>query len=404
MARQRLLLVALATLPLIGARPATPPASPSDAARCTALAAQAPADVRITSAAIEPAGTGWAGEGAARRPPTPVKAAFCRVQGVIETEIGFELWLPLRGAWNGKFLGAGVGADAGTFNLQDLPRGVNRGYAAATTDAGHKVTDVTWMLGDPMRLKNYELRANHLLAVNGKALAKAFYGAPAKHAYFIGCSGGGRQGLKEMQRFPTDYDGIISGANGPKTPEMTTRRMWELSLRDNNPGLMAPADWKLVADAGVKSCDALDGVVDGVAEDPRRCRFDPAELQCKAGKTATCLTAEQVAFARKFYAPMRDEDGRAIDEGLMPGVLVDSGRSQLALGTFGRAIRKRSDWNGEGFHVRGVVVRHQQRNAPQVRQGSPRASCLGGVQPPHAIPRCWLKRQGDECWVGHPSR
>ena len=128
--------------------------------------------------------------------------------------------------------------------------------------------------------------------------------------------------------------------------------MWELRLRDTHPGLMAAADWKLVADAGVRSCDALDGVVDGVAEDPRRCRFDPAELQCKAGKTATCLTGEQVAFAQKFYAPMRDEDGRAIDEGLMPGVLVDSGRSQLALGAFGRAIRKRSDWNGEGFHVR----------------------------------------------------
>src|SRR5690348_10332547 len=118
MARLRILLAALTALPLVGARTAAPPAPADAQARCAALAAQAPRDVRITRAAVEPAGTGWAGGEAApgRRPPTAVKAGFCRVQGIIETEIGFELWLPLQGAWNGKFLGAGVGADAGTFN------------------------------------------------------------------------------------------------------------------------------------------------------------------------------------------------------------------------------------------------------------------------------------------------
>lgn len=352
--RQTLGLTAL--LPLVGILGAAAPPreqAPSDAA-CSDLPAHAPADLRITSARVSPAGVGWAGEAGAgpRRPPTAVNAPFCRVQGVIEKEIGFELWLPLKGAWNGKFLGAGVGGDAGAFNFQDLPRGVNRGYAAATTDTGHKASDVNWMLGDPSRLANYEFRANHLLAVKAKQIVTTFYGAPARHAYFIGCSGGGRQGLKEMQRFPADYDGVISGANGPKTPEMTTRRMWEMLLKDARPGLMSPADWKLVSDAGVRACDQLDGVKDGVAEDPRRCTFDPGQLQCHGEKTAQCLTGEQVALARQIYAPLKDQDGRALDEGLLPGVLVDSARSQLALGTFGRAIRKRSDWTGEGFNVR----------------------------------------------------
>jgi feruloyl esterase len=321
---------------------------------CAALAANPPADVRITRAALEPAGDAWAAgqPQMGRRAPTPVKAGFCRVQGVIEKEIAFELWLPLKGAWNGKFLGAGVGADAGTFNFQDLPRGVNRGYAAATTDTGHKVTDVNWMLGDPQRLPNYEVRANHLLAEKAKAITAAYYGEKPRWSYFVGCSGGGRQGLKEMQRFPADYDGIIAGAAGPKTPEMTTRRMWEIMLRDSRPGLMSTADWQLVSTAGVKACDELDGVRDGVAEDPRRCNFDVADLTCKGAKTSECLTSEQVAFARKFYQPMTDDDGRKVDEGLLPGVLVDNGRSQLAIGTFGRAIRKRTDWNGEGFSVR----------------------------------------------------
>ncbi|MCR5879818.1 tannase/feruloyl esterase family alpha/beta hydrolase [Phenylobacterium sp. J367] len=294
---------------------------------------------------------------------------------MIETEIGFELWLPARGAWNGKFLGAGVGGDAGTFNFQDLPRGVNRGYAAASTDTGHKNTDVNWMLGDPQRLTNYELRANHLLAVKAKALVQTYYGQRPRWSYFIGCSGGGRQGLKEMQRFPTDYDGIISGAGGPKTPEMTARRMWEILQRDSRPGLMSPADWRLVSTAGVQACDGLDGVVDGVAEDPRRCRFDVADLTCKGEKTDACLTPEQVSFAKGFYAPLRDEDGRRIDEGLLPGVLVDSGRSQLALGTFGRAIRKRSDWNGEGFHLRDDLAAID-RVMPELRADDPDVSAF----------------------------
>ena len=205
------------------------------------------------------------------------------------------------------------------------------------------------MLGDPARLANYELRAHHLLAVDAKAIVAAYYGQPASHAYFIGCSGGGRQGLKEMQRFPADYDGVIAGAGGPKTPEMTVRRMWELLLRDAHSGLMSPADWKLVADAGTRDCDRLDGVADGVAEDPRRCRFDLASLLCRPGVRDGCLSAEQIAFVRQFYAPLRDGAGHALDQGLLPGVLVDSGRSRLAPATFGQAVRHTADWDGKDF-------------------------------------------------------
>ena len=111
---------------------------------------------------------------------TPVKAAFCRVEGVIEKEIGFELWLPMPQNWNGRFLGAGVGGDAGVYNLRDLPRGVERGYAAATTDAGHKASDKTWMMGDPVRLTNYEHRANHLLAKSRRRSSRAITASPRR--------------------------------------------------------------------------------------------------------------------------------------------------------------------------------------------------------------------------------
>lgn len=325
---------------------------------CADIVRAGVSDVRVVSAREVAPGTAWAeSEAPGLKRVAPPKVGFCRVEGVIEKEIGFELWLPLKGDWNGKMLGAGVGGDAGAYNYQDVARGLHRGYAAATTDTGHKSSDVNWMLGDPQRLTNYELRANHLLAEKSKALIKAFYGSAPRRSYFIGCSGGGRQGLKEMQRFPGDYDGVIAGAYGPKTPEMTARRMWELLLRDNNPGLMTPADWALIQKAGVAQCDGLDGVTDGVAEDPRRCTLDLQALRCQGEKTAQCLSAAQVDFARQFYDPLRDEDGRAIDEGLLPGVLVDGvGRSQLALGTFGRAIRRQDNWNGEGFNLKSDLA------------------------------------------------
>jgi feruloyl esterase len=346
------------------------PAAPVTEMSCADLKAAHFADVTIAAAEDVAPGKLWSDAPPAgpfqRRAP---KAGFCRVQGVIDKEIGFELWLPPRAAWNGKFLGAGVGGDAGMFNYQDLPRGVDRGYAAATTDTGHKANAENWMLGDPARLTNFEWRANHLLAVKGKEILGAYYAAPAKLAYFIGCSGGGRQGLKEIQKFPADYDGVLVGAGGPKTPEMTTRRMWEILLRDKNAGLMSPADWGLIQQSAIAACDKLDGVADGVAEDPRRCTLDFAALACKGEKNAQCLTKRQIDFARQFYDPMRDEDGRKIDDGLLPGVLVDSGRSRLAPNTF-QAVRKQSDWNGEGFSVKADLAAID-RVMPDLRADNP---------------------------------
>jgi feruloyl esterase len=372
MLRTTILLLALAAPVAAQQLAALPPALQDD---CAALARIAVPDVIITSAAATPAGDAWSSRLRMPRVPLPVNRPFCRIEGTIEDSIRFELWLPAPADWNGKFLGAGVGGAAGTFNFSDLPRGVNRGYAAATTDTGHSISDPAWMLNNPRALENYAIRANHLLPVKAKAIVAAFYAKPAARSYFVGCSGGGRQGLKELQRHPDDYDGIISGANGPRTPEMTVRRMWEIIQRDAHPGLMQPADWQLIAAAGASSCDARDGVQDGVAEDPRQCRFDIASLQCHAGKTTACLSAEQVAFARSFYAPLRDRAGQPIDAGILPGVLIDSGRSQLALGTFGQAIRGLQQWDGKDFDARRDLAAID-RVMPELRANDPDVSAF----------------------------
>lgn len=351
---------------------AAPPESPADL--CAGLMELSIADVTIDEATPTPAGTAWAEGMPQARTPASTSRPLCRVKGRLEGTIGFELWLPARGEWNGKFLGTGVGGAAGTFNYQDLPRGVSRGYAAASTDTGHKMDNPAWML-DPVARENYTHRANHLLAVKSKEILQAHYGASPRYSYFIGCSGGGRQGLKALQRFPTDYDGIISGANGPRTPEMTVRRMWEILQRDANQGLMSSTDWKLVADKGTEACDAADGLKDGLVEDPRKCTFRIASLTCKAGQTEGCLSPAQVDFAESFYAPLRDESGRALDEGLLPGVLVDSGRSQLAIGTFGQAIRNLRDWDGKDFNAAKDLAAID-RVMPELRADDPDVSAF----------------------------
>jgi len=365
-------MIARLTMPLAAmllASTSPVPADPSDAI-CAGVAGLNIPDVTIDAATPTAKGAAWAaGITAGRGQPTPTTRPFCRVQGRIEGTIAFELWLPAKAEWNGKFLGAGVGGAAGTFNFQDLPRGVSRGYAAATTDTGHKMSDPVWML-QPEARDNYTHRANHLLAVKSKAIATAIYGSGPRYSYFIGCSGGGRQGLKQLQRFPADYDGIVTGANGPRTPEMTVRRMWELLQRDANPTVMSPADWQLIADKGTEACDASDGVKDGLVEDPRACSFKIASLQCKPGQMGGCLSATQVSFAERFYAPLRDGSGRALDSGLLPGVLVDSGRSQLAIGTFGQAIRGLREWDGKDFDAAKDLAAID-RVMPQLRADDP---------------------------------
>jgi feruloyl esterase len=340
--------------------------------RCGAHSVAVPADVRISGFAMVDRATAW--QPAPNSEAVAISVPFCRIEGVIDREIGFELWLPEPAAWNGKFLGAGVGGDAGQFNYVDLPRGVNLGYASATTDTGHKITDSNWMLGDPQRLINFEFRANHRLAQIAQQMTRSYYRRAIRHAYFIGCSGGGRQGLKEAQRFPADYDGIIAGAAGPNTPEMTVRRMWEMLLRDQHPGLLSPADWKHVADAAVQSCDHLDGVVDGIINDPRRCHFDPAALACPTTGAAEhvpqCLSPDQLALVAKIYAPLHDEDGNVLDTGLLPGVLVDAGHSRLAPAIFGQAVRRQADWNGQGFTV-GTGLESINRVLPELRADDP---------------------------------
>ncbi|MFC3098339.1 tannase/feruloyl esterase family alpha/beta hydrolase [Alteraurantiacibacter palmitatis] len=293
-------------------------------AGCAALMGQHPDQVVVSSAAAVQPSDNWLPTAQRAYSPRPVSAPLCRVEGTIEGNIGFELWLPQD--WNRRYLGAGVGGDAGVFNYADMSLRVNEGFAVASTDSGHKAGDARWMADAKARV-DYEHRAVHLTTVAARRLTEAFYGAPVSHAYFTGCSGGGRQALKSLQNYPADFDGILAGAPGPYMPLQSVRMMWFALLQKWSPdAALTDADWTLYEARVTQACDAGDGRVDGIVENPAACTFDLATLECPAGLTGgDCIPAPRLAMLRAITSPLLDESGAAMDGGLFPGVRTRPG-------------------------------------------------------------------------------
>src|SRR5579863_775523 len=148
-------------------------------------------------------------------PPAPVtvKAPFCRVDGSIkpsqDSDIAFEVWLPPAPAWNGKYEGVGNGGFAGSLIYSPMAWALEAGYAVSGTDTGHTggSLDSGWALGHPEKIVDFGWRGIHETASASKSIIEAYYAKAPAHAYFSGCSDGGREALMEAQRFPKDYDG-----------------------------------------------------------------------------------------------------------------------------------------------------------------------------------------------------
>lgn len=242
----------------------------------------------------------------AKHPKLP---AFCRVAATLrptsDSEIGIEVWLPQTASWNGKLEGVGNGGWGGSIDTGELAAAVIRGYAAVSTDTGHTGGRASFAVGHPERLTDFGYRSVHLMTSTAKTLIAAYYGTPPTLSYFQGCSSGGRQALMEAQRFPDDYDGIVAGAPTNNWTAMMFGRIWVGQATLSDPAsYIPPAKYRMIHAAVLDACDAMDGVKDGVLNDPTSCRFDPAVLACKEGADhPDCLTAPQVAAANRIYSP-----------------------------------------------------------------------------------------------------
>ena len=248
-------------------------------------------------------------------------AVLATTRPTSDSEIKFELWLPASG-WNGKYEQAGNGGWAGTIPVGSLAEPLRRGFATAGTDDGHTGGSAEWAIGHPEKLADFGYRAVHETRVQATAIVQAFYGREISRSYFFGCSDGGREALMEAQRFADDFDGIIAGAPANYWTHLLTAGLWDEQSLLNDPASAIPqAKLPAIQKAALEQCDALDGVKDGLIEDPRACRFDPGKIACKGVDSAECLTSAQVAALLKIYGgPKNPRTGAKIFPGPSPGV------------------------------------------------------------------------------------
>ncbi len=232
----------------------------------------------------------------------PATVAFCRVAVTLtptaDSVILAELWLPDADKWNGKFLGVGNG--------------------------GHQLTSLvvegTWVIGHPEKLKDFAYRADHVTAEFAKTLIAAYYGHPQQLSYFRGCSNGGHEALMEAQKYPSDYDGIVAGAPANSFTHISTGFLWnEMSLNETPQSQIPPTKLAAIQKAALAKCDALDGVKDGIINDPAACRFDPSVLLCENADGPECLTKPQLTALRKIYSGPISKTGKRIYPGFPPG-------------------------------------------------------------------------------------
>ncbi|HEV3334494.1 MAG TPA: tannase/feruloyl esterase family alpha/beta hydrolase [Bryobacteraceae bacterium] len=327
-------------------------AVPAAAASCDRLAS-----LSLPHASITLAQSVAAGQFAAPGSGGPVGAAafralpaFCRIaatlQPVPDSAIRIEVWMPASG-WNGKLQSVGNGAWAGTISYSAMAAAVAAGYAAASTDTGHTGNSATFVVGHPEKLVDFAYRSVHEMTIAAKAIAASLYGNGPVRSYFNGCSTGGRQALTEAQRFPNDYDGIVAGAAANYPTHLQGAQVWTAKVsHQDEAGYIPPGKYALLHKAALEACDALDGVKDGVLEDPTRCHFEPAAV----------LTAEQSQVARKIYAgPMNPRTGASVFPGLEPGSEMGwdtlSGKDPLLLAneTYQYLVFQDASWDYRKF-------------------------------------------------------
>jgi tannase/feruloyl esterase len=348
---------------------------------CADLAKLALPGTTITLAATVDAGA-FGPPASARADAFRALPAFCRVAATLkptaDSDIKIEVWLPASG-WNGKFMAVGNGAFSGAIGYSAMATAIARGYAVSSTDTGHEGGSASFALGHPEKLIDFGWRAVHEMTLTSKKIVSAYYNADPKFSYWNGCSAGGRQAMKEAQRFPADFDGIIAGAAALDWTSRAAQAVRvEKQLNKNEAARLLRPQRELLHKAVVDACDAIDGTKDGLIAVPDRCTFDPSLLQCKASESSDCLTPEQVDTARFIYdSPNNPRTGRAIT-GLARGSELgwtDVGWTASARATgldqFRFIVFRNPKWEVSDFNFDSDIVRAEETDADTINALDP---------------------------------
>jgi feruloyl esterase len=289
-----------------------------------------------------------------------VSVPFCRVQGVAtagspDSQIMFEVWLPpTDDAWTGRTKTEATGGYLGGVAYARMAQEISEGFAEIGSDLGHTGgQSPSWDLIS-QKVDDYGYRAHYWVATAAKAIVTAFYGRPPAHAYFDGCSGGGRQAHMVATRFPELFDGILAGDPSMFYPDAILELMWlnKLLLPQPAPAPQTVSSMKLqlVASAINAACDAADGLTDNLLTDPRACSsFDVGVLQCPAGDAPTCLTPTEVSIVREVQRGPHSSTGVNYWPGPYPGAeanwIPNFADSQRFANFAGDVVYGNTSWN-----------------------------------------------------------
>ncbi|KAH6723676.1 Tannase/feruloyl esterase [Leptodontidium sp. MPI-SDFR-AT-0119] len=260
-----------------------------------------------------------------------VSVNMCRVTLTIATSnrssIAMEAWLPAN--WTGRFLSTGNGGLGGCIQYEDLDYAASLGFATVGTNNGHNGMTGESFLNNADVVEDYAYRALHTGVVVGKKISASFYGAEHSKSYYLGCSTGGRQGMKEAQTFPEDFDGIVAGAPAMAFNNLTSwsSHMFPLNGLPGTSTFIPLEMWPVIAQDIMNQCDGNDGLVDGILESPDLCEYNPEGLTCgvaingtnMSGNTTNCLTPTQVQTLKSIYSPLLDANGDLVYPRLQPG-------------------------------------------------------------------------------------
>lgn len=301
-----------------------------------------------------------------------VHVASCRIALTIPTSnrssIIYEHFFPGHDSWTGRLLGTGNGGIDGCIKYEDIAYGLEHGFTVTGTNNGHNGTGGEAFLNNPDTIEDFSWRAIHVAADASKVLTKAFYGRLPDKSYYMGCSGGGRQGIQAANLFPDDFDGILVGAPALNFNYMSAWRasFYTYTGATNSSGFIKSGTWQgLIHDEILKQCDKLDGVRDGILVDPALCAavFRPETLLCRNDNTTGCLTTYQVEMVRKVFSPLYGVNGELIYPPLAPGTEVQA-TQRLLSGTpfpysvdwFRYAVFSDAAWDPASWTIQDATV------------------------------------------------
>ena len=290
-------------------------------------------------------------------PATGTLPAYCEVVITQRPAINIRIGLPLsiidggaggvQGDWNGRVQNLGGGGFGGSLGPVGDPTAA--GYVASVTDTGHSAAWCNainprtglpnsqpncglagggFVLDPNNRLLRWQVRdfitdSIHAQTMWALGLARLYYGIPARRNYWNGCSTGGRQGLEMAQRFGHLFDGILAGAPAINWNRFQIGEFWAAIVAKEvvGPAGLAPPKYEAAGAAAIAACDADDGVVDGVINEPRRCEFDASALICSGGADdpPDCLTEAEARAINMIWDGPRTWHGDRLWGGVPKG-------------------------------------------------------------------------------------